>query len=118
MKKGVIVLTQIEDIADGDTYALMHLLDLIETEAAQLREVLGPALEAQWQPSVRENTENTEVKSRAEIPNPTLDTVMDGRRMALRAQVLRSERIMRQTAINVRGVRRGLERALDHWEGA
>lgn len=118
MKEVVTILTTVDDIVEGDVAACHHLVTLLKMELDALEDVLGPALEAQWQPAPYIRADDTGIKQPGGIDRPTEDIALDGRRMALRAQVLRSERILRDTAVNVRGVRRGLERALERWESA
>lgn len=114
--KEVQLLSTVDDIVEGDVAACHHLVTLLKMELDALEAALVPALEAQWQPAPYVRTDDTGIKSQGGINRPTEDCALDGRRMALRAQVLRSERILRDTAVAVRGVRRGLERSLDRWE--
>ena len=104
-----------EDPAEADLEALLRIV-LAECQA--LGEALPEAYASQWKPApIPKPREDTTERAKGGHADPTPSVALDGRRLALRAQVLRSERVVRDTVVAVRGVRRGLELALSSWEG-
>lgn len=102
------------DPADAD---LLRLAEMARAEAEALAELLPAALEYQWRrpASGRADTDTSE-RASGVYSDPTPDVALDGRRLRLRAQVLQSERILRETVIRARGIRRGLERAIEAYD--
>lgn len=109
------------DSLDDDlaTKGIAHLVDLVTAEAALLAELLPEALAVQWQATPRLASPSSEAKRTegAAPADPTADIALDGQRLAMRAQILRSEALLGRSAVALRGVRRGLERSLDRWHG-
>lgn len=105
--------------ADGRDVSLEMLAELIREEVAALLETLPDAYARQWTASpVPRPREDTNERAKGPHSDPTPSIALDGRRLALRDQVVASEHVLRSAAVAVRGVRRGLERALDRWDGA
>lgn len=103
---------------DEDDELIEALVARIRAESDELAAILPRAVGAQWRPAqIPRPREDTAERASGGHSNPTLDTVADGRRLRLRVQVLRSERVLRDAAVALRGVRRGLEIALSRWEG-
>lgn len=104
-----------DDEGDAD---LAALAGLVRRECDALSEVLPGALSAQWRaaPAPKPRDDTTE-RGKGSHGDPTQAIVLDERRLRLRLQVIASERVLRGAAVAVRGVRRGLELALDEWEG-
>lgn len=99
--------------------ALDALLTRMTKEVEMLADVAALALDAQWSPSpvtrARDDTSERETGVRSD---PTSAVALDDRRLALRLQVIKSERIIKEALVSIIGVRRGFERALDQWEGS
>jgi hypothetical protein len=105
----------IERIEDADLRALVAM---IRAEADLLAERLDDARDLQWLPSVVPRPrDDTSERGKGGHSDPTPIVALDERRLAIRVQVRRSEALLRGTATNLRGVRRGLEIALDAWAG-
>jgi hypothetical protein len=104
-----------EDPRDAN---LERLAAMAVEEATALATMLPAALEYQWRrPAVvRPDVDTTERESGGHS-DPTADVALDGRRLRLRAQVIKSERVLRDAVIAARGVRLGLEKALAAYEG-
>jgi hypothetical protein len=104
--------------ADPDLATVSHLIELIRAEVDALEAVLPDAIAVQCMPSpVPRPREDTVEREKNRRSNPTLDTVLDERRLRLSQQVLRSRRLLRNAVIAARGVRRGLEISLVAWHG-
>lgn len=99
-----------DDPKDAD---LMRLAEIAVEECGALAAMLPAALEYQWRrpSSVRPDVDTTERETGGHS-DPTADVALDGRRLRLRAQVIKSERVLRDAVIAARGVRVGLEKAL------
>jgi hypothetical protein len=97
---------------------MQRLTAHIISEAEGLFRLLPIVEEMQWEASPAHSVEReVQVKStHGEVSDPTGDTVTDPARLALRAQVVRSERLLRAALVNVVGVRRGLEIRASAWE--
>lgn len=100
------------------TLSLLAAVDYLERELAELRKIAPAALDAQWSPApVPRPRDDTAERAKGGHSDPVPAIVLDARRLALRAQVLRSEDLLRAALVNVSGVRQGLDRALASWEG-
>lgn len=95
------------------------LVRIIREETEALIAVLPDATARQWSPSpVPKPREDTSQRASGDRPpNPTADTVLDARRLAVRETVLRSERALREVAVSVRGTRLAVERAVARFDG-
>lgn len=103
------------DPADADLEALAAL---VVEESRRLAGMLPDALASQWSASpIPKPRDDTTERSKGAPSDPTAAVALDGRRLRLRAQVIESERVLRDAAIAVVGVRRGLERTLGAWHG-
>lgn len=103
---------------DRDGRRLARLAAILRQELDELEALLPAALDAQWTPGVVHRAEQDPgVRVKGQIHRPTEDAALDGRRLALRAQILRSGDLLADSITKARGIRRGLERALTRWEG-
>lgn len=104
---------------DSKDEGLERLVRLIRDETDALADLLPEALSRQWSTSpVPKPREDTSERSKGDRhSDPTGDTALDGRRMAVRATVRDAEVLLRATAIRTRGVRLGMERAISEWDG-
>lgn len=95
------------------------LVDLIRQETDALLDVLPEATARQWSLSpVPKPREDTPQRASGDRPaDPTGDTVLDPRRLAVRETVARSERVLRDAAIALRGTRLAMERAVARFDG-
>ena len=95
------------------------LLRIIEEEISAVSVTLPLAYARQWEaspiPKPREDT--AERSSGGRPANPTLDTVLDPQRLAVRDAVVRVEKILRDTAVALRGSRLGIERVVARFDG-
>lgn len=103
---------------DPDQARLDRLVDWTRAEADALAELIPAAVDAQWvaPPQHRPRLDTTE-RAKGGHSDPTPAITLDERRLALRLQVIRSERALREAIIALRGVRLGLETTLGAWEG-
>lgn len=94
-----------------------HPVDMLTREIALLAPVLDNARAAQWSSPPRlRPVEDTAERSKGPHSDPTPNLALDDRRLALSSQIKESERIIREAAAAVRGVRRGLEMRFADWE--
>jgi|LakMenEpi03Aug12_release.lakeMendotaPanAssembly.Ray.scaffolds.fasta_scaffold381529_2 hypothetical protein len=95
-----------------------HHLALLIAEAEALLPLLAVVDAAQWEASPAGMIER-EVRvadTSGAINDPTGAIVTDPARLAIRTQVQRSERLVKDALVKVAGVRRGLEVAMSRWE--
>lgn len=78
---------------------------------------LIPATAAQYQASPRARTVKESVTESKGIPNPTLDTVLDSRRLALSDEIASTARALRQATALLDPYRDSLRRVVARWEG-
>lgn len=89
------------------------------TTTLQLAQLLGEAQEAQWKPShVPQPRDDTSERAKGGHGDPTLATVVDDRRLALRAAVIQSEQALETAFATVRQAADRLQLQLDRWAGA
>lgn len=95
------------------------LVSIIREETEALHRLIPGASDRQWSASpVPRPREDTSERSSGDRPaDPTADVVLDARRLALRAEVIRSERSLREAAIRLRAARKGLDRAIARFDG-
>ena len=94
---------------------LAHYLDLLDEEVARLRLALPAAVEVQWEaPPAPEQARR---RAGSAVADPTGNTASDSARLQLRYQLRCSAPLLKNAVINVRGVRRGLERRLSPYGG-
>lgn len=87
-------------------------------EALTVAALLEAATEIQWKPSLTPKPrEDTSERARGGHGDPTLDTVLDSRRLAVRAAVISAETAFDGALDTLREVRPQLERAIDAWNG-
>lgn len=93
-----------------------HLAKLIAEESAALVESLGRVGDDLWHaPPATGNGAGS--RPTGGIPRPTEDITMHPRREALSDQVRASHRILRDTAVALRGVRLGVDLTHAQWQG-
>lgn len=90
--------------------------DLVLT-LRQLGAALIPATAAQYQPPPRGRKAKESVSESKGISNPTLDTVLDPRRMALSDEVARADLALRSADAKLRPLISALHDAVARWEG-
>lgn len=103
----------------GDPGEILEaMVYIVRQETDALAEVLPDALIRQWStsPALKPREDTTERASGAHS-DPTGDAALDDRRLQVRAFVREAEALLRDTAARTRGVRLGLERAVDRWNG-
>lgn len=116
-------MAMIENVTAGGTGTgdprLDRLARMIREEAEKLIATLPDALARQWtQSPVPKPREDTPQRSSGDRPSdPTADAVLDARRLDVRATVVRSERVLRDSAVALVGVRRALEEAVARFDG-
>lgn len=94
------------------------LLALLKKEAEALTHAIPEATARQWEASVVPRPrEDTSQRASGGIPNPTADTALDPRRLAVRETVVRAGSALRDAAVTVRGSRLALERAVARFDG-
>jgi hypothetical protein len=95
------------------------LVRLIEEEIRSMHDLIDEAAARQWEaspvPKPREDT--TERSSGGRPSDPTADTALDARRLAVRATLLAAEPVLRDAAVALRGSRLALARAIDRFDG-
>ena len=103
---------------DPEVCRMEGLLSWAREELAALQALLPAAMDAQWSPSrVPSPRDDTEERSKGLASDPTAEIALDGRRLAVRDTVIRSQNAIRKTIVVLRGVRLAMEKALDEWEG-
>lgn len=96
-----------------------HLARVIREETDALLALLPDAYARQWEaspvPKPREDT--TERSSGGRPSDPTADTVLDARRLALRGATSRADRVLELAAKALTERRQDLARSLDRYDG-
>lgn len=101
---------------DLDALEAEALLARFTGETAAIGDLLARAREVQWTAPPR-TTVPAERKGIGHKPSaPTEDIALDGQRLALRVNVLASERALRQATLYATAIRRHLEEALRPYE--
>lgn len=98
--------------AELEAAPLTRLVELVRAEAEALALSYDIARSVQWDAPHPLPVEN------GQPANPTADTATDAERLALRLQIIRSERLLREAVVALAGVRIGLDRALKPYESA
>jgi hypothetical protein len=94
-----------------------EVADRMANEVEALRAVLPVALAVRYEPAPIARLFESERGSRSGVPDPTADVALDERRLALSEQLTKSVGLLNAALVNVIGVRRGIERTLNAWEG-
>jgi hypothetical protein len=97
---------------------LVRLARMARDDAEAILDLLGPVLEAQWDRGCAPARNDTGRRAKGGHADPTADVALDEDRLHIRSVVKRAQGSLFQATYRLRGVRRGLERALDEWEGA
>jgi hypothetical protein len=98
--------------ADRQDEDAREVLQAIVCESRDLADVLDLARNVQWTPASPTPAVN------GQPSNPTADTTADPQRLALRLQVIASERALRDTAAGLIALRESLSRAMEPYGGA
>lgn len=85
-------------------------------DAEAILALLDPVLEAQWDPGRTPARNETGRRAQGGHADPTADVALDSDRLYMRSVVTRSGPSLAQAAYRLRGVKRGLQRALEQWE--
>lgn len=103
---------------EGDA-SVERLAELIERETSKLKAVMGEGSARQWQasPVPRPHFDTTERATGDRASDPTADVVMDLRRLAVRDTMERARHVLYETLLGVAGARRGLELAIERYDG-
>ena len=98
---------------------MTRLAAIAADEIVQLQRVLPLATEVQWDRSTASRGERDETGRRASggHSDPTADVATDPARLHVREVLTRGERLLAEAVVLLRGLRRGLERAMTDWEG-
>jgi hypothetical protein len=88
-----------------------RVLDVIRAEAEALADSLDLARNVQWTAARPEPTQD------GQPANPTADITANPERLALRLQVIASERALRETAAHLIALRASLDEALEPYGG-
>lgn len=97
---------------------LERLVEIIRQETEALAALLPGAVSRQWTASpVPKPREDTAERSSGDRSDPTGDTALDGRRLAVRESVKRAEALLRESAVRTRGVRLFMERSVSEYDG-
>lgn len=102
---------------DSRDVTMERLTRLIEEELAAMQGLLSEAQERQWLASPAPRPAHDGSSSSERPPDPTADAALDPRRLAVRETVLDAKEVLYLTLYKVRGVRRGIRRALDYYDG-
>lgn len=98
---------------------LEALVDIIERETRALRAQMPEALVRQWEsspvPKPREDSGRSSSGSRP--ADPTAETVLDARRLAVRQTVKDAEAILKDAAARLVLVNRQMHNAIDRFDG-
>jgi hypothetical protein len=97
------------DLQAADAEAV---LDIITAQAREMADVLDLARNVQW------TAASPEAHVNGQPANPTADTTANPQRLALRLQVIASERALRETAAQLGSLTRALARAMEPYGGA
>ena len=99
-----------------DDMKIAELLLWAIEEARLMQDTADTAVALQWvAPSVRRPVDDDGPRARATVNDPTFRTATDERRLKLRAQVVATERVIREAIIALRGARLGLEATLEDY---
>lgn len=106
-----------DDLADVDLAAAARDLRVEVVKLTRL--MAGPVGAAQYEsaPIPRPKVDTSE-RSKGEHADPLPDVVSDGRRLALRVEVIRARREIAESVAALRAARRRIEDAFDRWEGS
>jgi len=84
----------------------------------RVSKLLGQASSIQWSPApVARPSDDTTERSKGGHSDPTVATVFDDRRLAVRAAVLTAEDALRTSRLVLEEAKRTLETAVDRWSG-
>ena len=105
-------------VGDPDDARLVRLVTMARDDAEAILDLLAPVFDAQWERGRTPERNETGRRAKGGHSDPTADIALDEDRLHMRSVVKRARPSLAQAAIRLRGVRRGLERALQQWEGA
>jgi len=103
-----------------ETVFIQGYAEQLAEEVEQLIALLPVIEEAQWEksPGLERAAETADRHVSSAPSDPVGDTVADPARLEIRSQAKRSERLMKDALVKVRGVRRGFEISFNRWEGS
>ena len=104
------------DIRDNYTVLVNEVRNLIE-ETQRLGAALIPATAAQFEPPPGSVSARGVEGEMTGISNPTLDTVLDGRRMGLSEEIVRTSVTLSRVSAGLTARTAALRAATDRWEG-
>lgn len=98
---------------------LTALIRQTQKEAAMLSDTLDRVIAVRWDrsPATMGPSDRLGVSTHDGPADPTADTATDPNRLYLTTVIQRAEKPLRAALVGIRGVRRGLELALDYWAG-
>lgn len=104
--------------AQGDP-DLQAMTRALAAEALEILLLLDAVSEAEWRRSQAPvlPEEDTAERGKGKVSDPTGDTVIDGRRLALRAAVIAAEREVLSATQSLSASRRHLLEAAERWQG-
>jgi hypothetical protein len=92
---------------------LPPVVHALAEEALGLATLIAQSETAQWQPAnIPKPRDDSGIRAKGGHADPVSDTVADERRLALRAQVVAGELLLRSATRAMRAISRRLERAL------
>ena len=100
------------------TTNLVGELRNLAAEAFRLGSIMETAEDVQWMPSsVPRPREDTTERASGGYSDPTLNTVTDPRRLAVREAMVKSKAVLDQTRFTIIRQREELESVLENWNG-
>jgi hypothetical protein len=100
------------------TTKLVGTLRQVAEEAFRLGSIMETAEDVQWMPSsVPRPREDTTERASGGYSDPTLNTVTDPRRLAVREVMVKSEAALAETRVTIIRLREELESVLENWNG-
>jgi len=104
------------DVRDSYTALVSEVRELI-LQTQRLGAALIPATAAQYEAPPGTVAAKGKTGEMTGISNPTLDTVLDGRRMGLSEEVTRTSQTLSRVASDLSARTAALRAATDRWEG-
>lgn len=87
-------------------------------QALRLERILSAADAVQWSPSpTPKPRDDTTERSKGGHGDPTLQTVVDSRRLEVRAAVEEAQRVLTEAARSMHAARTALEESVARWSG-
>jgi len=100
------------------TTKLVGTLRQVAEEAFRLAVIMETAEDVQWMPSsVPRPKDDTTERASGGYSDPTLNTVTDPRRLAVREAMVKSTETLEQTRLTIIRQREELESVVENWNG-